>query len=365
MSGFDRLLRVLTSLDSPQDQTLSETAVDAAAGFVPVLGTLQALRDFERARREDDKLGMALSGLGAIPVVGGAAKVGRKIFGGPRGATKAEKAALEQAQALRKQDPNAETWTETGWMETPDKSWMNEIDDSRASLKAVSNQLYIDHPELLKRYPQFESYRIKLANLPGHVKAEYDPSGVIRINKSLPESRRFNVALHELQHAVDFAEGRQYGANSGVGGAMDRLASQLLYGQLAQDTIREADKALRLMKKHNLSPQEAADFVADNLGPSIDVSMLNRLLNNPDMINEERMIADSLVSLLRKANVQDTAYMNYLREPGEVRARTTQYRQNLSPDQRRQRNPAYDMKYFIDNPVEMAQQLRLYSPLKF
>lgn len=71
-------LRKFTSLDTPQDMTAAETAVDIAAGFVPGIGTAQSARDFERARREGDKLGMGLSAVGMIPVVGGVVKPARK-----------------------------------------------------------------------------------------------------------------------------------------------------------------------------------------------------------------------------------------------------------------------------------------------
>jgi hypothetical protein len=40
------------SLDTPEDADLGDTAIDIGAGFVPVVGTAQAARDFERARRE-------------------------------------------------------------------------------------------------------------------------------------------------------------------------------------------------------------------------------------------------------------------------------------------------------------------------
>lgn len=64
-------VRKFVSLDTPEDSDLADMAIDIGAGFLPVIGTAQAGRDFERARREDDKLGMALSSLGAIPVLGG------------------------------------------------------------------------------------------------------------------------------------------------------------------------------------------------------------------------------------------------------------------------------------------------------
>ena len=67
----------MVSLDTPQDMTSGETVADIAAGFVPGVGTVQSARDFERARREGDKLGMGLAGVGMIPVVGGMVKPGK------------------------------------------------------------------------------------------------------------------------------------------------------------------------------------------------------------------------------------------------------------------------------------------------
>lgn len=67
----------LTSLDQPQDADAADIAVDIAAGFTP-LQYPQAVRDFERARRENDPLGMGLATLSAVPVVGGVAKAAGK-----------------------------------------------------------------------------------------------------------------------------------------------------------------------------------------------------------------------------------------------------------------------------------------------
>jgi len=72
--GLVNSMRKMFSLDAPKDMTTGETVADIAAGFVPGLGTAQAARDFERARREGDKLGMGLAGVGMVPVVGGMVK---------------------------------------------------------------------------------------------------------------------------------------------------------------------------------------------------------------------------------------------------------------------------------------------------
>lgn len=86
--------RKFVSLDTPKDSDLGDMAIDIGAGFLPVIGTAQAGRDFERARREDDKLGMALSSIGMLPVVGGVAGAANKAR---RGAKAAEAVVREGA----------------------------------------------------------------------------------------------------------------------------------------------------------------------------------------------------------------------------------------------------------------------------
>ena len=73
------MLERFTSLNTPQDMSLGETAADIAMGFAPVIGTAQGLRDFERARRDDDTLGMVLGAASALPIVGGAVKAARTV----------------------------------------------------------------------------------------------------------------------------------------------------------------------------------------------------------------------------------------------------------------------------------------------
>lgn len=64
-------------LDQPE-MTGAETAADIALGFAPGIGTAMGFRDFERARRDDDKLGMGLGILSMIPVAGGAVRAAGK-----------------------------------------------------------------------------------------------------------------------------------------------------------------------------------------------------------------------------------------------------------------------------------------------
>lgn len=87
--------RNLVALDTPEDQDLADFGTDLALGFVPGIGQAQAGRDFERARRDRDALGMTLAGVGMIPVVGGVGKAAGKL-------RKGTEAAEATVKALRK-----------------------------------------------------------------------------------------------------------------------------------------------------------------------------------------------------------------------------------------------------------------------
>lgn len=99
----DRVRKVVT-LDAPEDADLGDTAIDIGAGFVPGVGTALSARDFERARREGDKLGMGLSAVGMIPVVGGMTRgVAKALKSGEKakdGMTAAEKAWMTRMEKV-------------------------------------------------------------------------------------------------------------------------------------------------------------------------------------------------------------------------------------------------------------------------
>ena len=58
----------MTSLDQPQDADAVDMALEMGGSLMPGVGQALAARDFERARRADDKAGMAMAAASAIPV---------------------------------------------------------------------------------------------------------------------------------------------------------------------------------------------------------------------------------------------------------------------------------------------------------
>lgn len=96
--------RKFVALDAPEDSDMGDVATDVAAGFLPGVGTALSARDFERARRDNDKLGMGLAGLGMIPVAGGMTRAVTKALRGAEPAkdsmTAAEKAWVTRMEKV-------------------------------------------------------------------------------------------------------------------------------------------------------------------------------------------------------------------------------------------------------------------------
>ena len=67
-ANLKRRYERMTSLDQPQDADAIDMALEMGGSLVPGVGSALAARDFERARRADDKTGMAMAAASAIPV---------------------------------------------------------------------------------------------------------------------------------------------------------------------------------------------------------------------------------------------------------------------------------------------------------
>jgi hypothetical protein len=149
------------------------------------------------------------------------------IFAGV-GARTANRSALEMAERMAKEgaDPRA-IWRDTGWFQGPDAKWRWEIDDSGAgfspwaasdlergrSISGPAGEVF-PHRPLADAYPE-------MANLPTMVTREgggtshfnvpaYGRSASTEI-RAPDAGRRRSVALHELQHGVQAAEGHDIG----------------------------------------------------------------------------------------------------------------------------------------------------------
>lgn len=341
----------------PESTDLGDLAVDIGGSFVPGVGQAMALRDFNRAREENDMLGMGLSALGAIPGVGGAIKGGRKIFGGIRGAANdPEKIeALAKARELRASGTEKrEIWEKTGWAGTPEAKPMFEISDQHAVLKGAA----LEHPELFQRYPELANVKIQYKDMSPSVHGEFDPAaGIITLNKNKSSKDQLKTVLHEFQHAVDKIETRSAGSNKEMG---QKLADELRTAVRSESSLKAAKEAKALIAQ-GLPPKEAMDFVVENAPGPVNNRMLEKFtMASPQDVDDELRLAMSQVEELRKANVTTSMEANYFGNIGEARARAVEARRRMDPAQRRLIHPEDTMEYSMSEPIEIAKQLRRY-----
>lgn len=171
----------------------------------------------------DAMLLLASGGL-ASPEAGAAG-----VFGGRLQSRKANLSKLLRAQLLELDNKSPQyIWKETGWVRGKDKDWRYEISDADAKLKNRYGETVgemLDHPTLFEHYPDIANIKIDFNSGRGegfysnpswhggqgeeyislnpedfHATGEFDGSTM-------------SVLLHEIQHAVQFRERFQNGAN--------------------------------------------------------------------------------------------------------------------------------------------------------
>jgi hypothetical protein len=259
------------SLDTPKDQGPIATGADMALSFVPGIGQAMAVRDIERARRDNDKTGMAMAGASLLPVgkIGGALR--NELFGGEK-ALKAKNLDVAKAAEQAGQD----SWDTAGWFRGKENHspWKFEIDDSKAKLKNITNlhggegeyvgkmEDFLHHPELYEQYPEakniFVTARRQKSIKPGEGEGSYMHTGQgIDAQASSDEELR-NVLLHEVQHHIQATEGFNPGTNANA------IAKALRDARVKQGTVPStADPALT-WRLYNRNMGEVESRVVEN-----------------------------------------------------------------------------------------------------
>ncbi|WP_298967760.1 LPD23 domain-containing protein [uncultured Methylobacterium sp.] len=139
------------------------------------------------------------------------------IFGG-RLAKTADQGALKRAEEMAAAGGERQAiWDQTGWFQGADKKWRFEIPDDLAHLEtprhAPPGYESLQHLDLQDAYPEMWG-RTQQSIKPDPVRSgSYHREHDTIIARGPTEESRRGVALHELQHAVQNAEGFTPGAN--------------------------------------------------------------------------------------------------------------------------------------------------------
>lgn len=211
---------------------------------------------------------------------------------------------------------SAEAWKpeDQGRLQELDKTWGREygrlserVDRGSATLEDV-----IDHEELFQAYPQLRNVRVEFKELPGNTQGYFSPSeNKIALDSKLRSAPEATI-IHEIQHAIQKAEGFASGASPE-------------YWQQHRDEAKEARIADIWEEIARLEEQLPWD--------------LNRWTAEDDAIEAKiGELEDSIIDIQNGVGMD--SYDLYRNTAGEIEARDAASRRELTPEQRRAAPPA-------------------------
>lgn len=195
-----------------------------------------------------------------------------------------------------------------------DKTWGREygrlserVESGNATLEDV-----IDHEELFQAYPQLRNVRVEFKELPGNTQGYFSPSeNKIALDSKLRSAPEATI-IHEIQHAIQKAEGFASGASPE-------------YWQQHRDEAKEARIADIREEIARLEEQLPWD--------------LNRWTAEDDTIEAKiGELEDSIIDIQNGVGLD--SYDLYRNTAGEIEARDAASRRGLTPEQRRATPPA-------------------------
>lgn len=242
------------------------------------------------------------------------------MFGG-RLAKNADHAKLAQAERMASEggDPKA-IYDTTGWFQGADGKWRFEISDHNATMRPGFEQAktygqMIDHPELFDNYPAIANYPVQDMSPTMSGAASFMPTRKAFEFKRGHGKNPKDVTLHEGQHAVQNLEGFAQGST------LHGAAHDLLYGKSPEyrQTVDQYHALERPTGAQRLNRTARRQYETDvaNYGDKITKAL------------------DVGVEQFPHGLLQDI----YHRNAGEVEARNTSERMNMTPEQRQETPP--------------------------
>jgi hypothetical protein len=204
----------------------------------------------------------------------------------------------------------------------------------RMSKAPVTVKDVLDHPELLKAYPELGDIKIQVGSGHGGQRGSYNQGqNTITLAAYLDSDQSRSTMLHELTHAIQGKEGFNRGGNP--------------------DMFTHQNLALQL--KQNLEIRDVADVVKKGMPDASEADVLTKLENiyknkgfDQDYLKEaldRTYWSDEVAQKIVKEYGLDKREIPYSKEEmyrnlaGEAEARMVQNRLDLSPEELRQNFP--------------------------
>lgn len=370
---------------------LEEIFADAYAGINAFSAHAERFNETVEQTMADRGVGRGGQNAAATDRTTGPPAEGRYSFGGEN-ARRANLDALDQAKEMERQGVAMETiFRETGWYTGADGKWRFEIDDSgmeysrwgdmnrsdRAEYarfrelegrfidgtitqeeqtelrtlleeghgpgRAEEQQTlrlsdFVRHDELYQNYPQLRQAGLRFADLPGETHGSYNTgTNTITLNSSLRDAPE-DTLVHEIQHAIQNAEGFAGGSSP------EYWERARIDAETAASAARENLRLwLQDIRYQDYVRQSMDRVVAGEITLDQHWENLQRFKENSDRAREIAVSEEEVARYEERLREIDqmgmTARELYQNTAGEIEARDVTARRQLTPEQRRQTMP--------------------------
>jgi len=280
--------------------------------------------------------------------------------------------SLREAQEMQQAGADMESIRKaTGWHEGMDGKWRFEINDSRMQLRADAADIpnyttlgeLVDAPELFEAYPDMADLSVTFHTLEdgqnGGYSRKFDSIELSRDLKNRPEAL-LNSLIHEVQHAIQSREGFASGANPAYW-------NRRMENGFDSRTAEERREGARLQEQYEQIRESDPQFVAameelDAMAPKVprgkvDLNTWEQIEPDPpewvryderrDQLEEQYgdrvwdwySLRDSIDRNARNGGRMPTDL--YRDTAGEIEARDTAKRRELTAQERRETSPDY------------------------
>lgn len=289
-----------------------------------------------------------------------------------RNANGANLESLREAQEMLSAGADMESIRKaTGWHEGMDGKWRFEINDSRMQLRTDAANIpnyttlgeLVDAPELFEAYPDMADLSVTFHTLEdgqnGGYSRKFDSIELSRDLKNRPEAL-LNSLIHEVQHAIQNREGFASGANPAYW-------NRRMENGFDSRTAAERREGARLQEQYEQMRESDPQFVAameelDAMAPTvprgkIDLNTWEQIEPDPpewvryderrdqleerygDRVWDWYSLHDSIDRNARNGGRMPTDL--YRDTAGEIEARDTAKRRELTTEERRETSPDY------------------------
>ena len=280
--------------------------------------------------------------------------------------------SLREAQEMQAAGADMESIRKaTGWHEGMDGKWRWEINDSRMQLRTDAADIpnyttlgeLVDAPELFEAYPDMADLSVTFHTLEdgqnGGYSRKFDSIELSRDLKNRPETL-LNSLIHEVQHAIQSREGFASGANPAYW-------NRRMENGFDSRTAEERREGARLQEQYEQIRESDPQFVAameelDAMAPKVprgkvDLNTWEQIEPDPpewvryderrDQLEEQYgdrvwdwySLRDSIDRNARNGGRMPTDL--YRDTAGEIEARDTAKRRELTAQERRETSPDY------------------------